>query len=146
MSKTAFPAVRSFIIWGWITVRLINGCPKSASGNANQLCGPALDPFKDRIKGLLERYPYTATQIFQRICEEGFTGGYGIVKDYVRKVRPRKSQAFLKLSFAPGECAQVDWGSYGSINAGSTKRRLSIFFPPTKMPLTTLVVCLIKSW
>ena len=86
-----------------------------------------LDPFKDRINGLLERYPYTATQIFQRICEEGFTGGYSIVKDYVRKVRPRRSQAFLKLSFAPGQCAQVDWGSYGSINVGATKRRLSFF-------------------
>ena len=39
--------------------------------------------------------------------EEGFNGGYTIVKDYVHKVRPRKTPAFLKLSFAPGECAQV---------------------------------------
>ena len=31
------------------------------------------------------------------------------------------------LSFAPGECAQVDWGSYGSVNVGSTSRRLSFF-------------------
>ena len=86
-----------------------------------------LDPFKRDIMRMLQTHPYTATQIFQRISEEGFDGGYSIVKRYVRKVRPTKSPAFLKLSFAPGECAQVDWGSYGSVNVGSTRRRLSFF-------------------
>jgi len=86
-----------------------------------------LDPFKSDIVRMLEIHPYTATQIFQRICEEGFDGGYSIVKRYVRKVRPPKSPAFLKLSFAPGECAQVDWGSYGAVDVGSTRRRLSFF-------------------
>ena len=86
-----------------------------------------LDPFKRDIVRMLEVHPYTATQIFQRICQQGFDGGYSIVKRYVRKVRPPKSRAFLKLSFAPGECAQVDWGSYGSVNVSSTQRRLSFF-------------------
>ena len=86
-----------------------------------------LDPFKRDIVRMLETHPYTATQIFQRISEQGFDGGYSIVKRYVRKVRPPKSPAFLKLSFAPGECAQVDWGSYGTVNVGSTRRRLSFF-------------------
>jgi transposase len=31
------------------------------------------------------------------------------------------------LEFAPGECAQVDWGSFGSVAVGSTRRRLSFF-------------------
>jgi transposase len=86
-----------------------------------------LDPFKRDIVRLLQAHPYTAIQIFQRIREQGFTGRYSIVKDYVRKVRPAKSQAFLTLVFAPGECAQVDWGSYGSVNVGGTRRRLSFF-------------------
>jgi transposase len=76
---------------------------------------------------MLEAHPYTATQIFQRIREEGFEGGYSIVKNYVRRVRPRRLPAFLKLSFPPGECAQVDWGSHGSVPVGSTRRRLSFF-------------------
>jgi transposase len=58
---------------------------------------------------MLEQYPYSAVQIFQRIGSMGFDGGYTIVKQYVRKVRPPKHGAFLKLAFAPGECAQVDW-------------------------------------
>jgi transposase len=86
-----------------------------------------LDPFQPDIVRLLERYPYSATQIFDRISEQGFDGGYGIVKRYVRKVRPRRPPAFLTLSFAPGECAQVDWGSFGSVPVGSTRRRLSFF-------------------
>lgn len=86
-----------------------------------------LDPFKAQIVRMLQTHPYTATQIFQRIREQGFEGGYNIVKRYVRKVRPPRSQAFLTLSFAPGECAQVDWGSYGTVTVGSTSRRLSFF-------------------
>jgi transposase len=86
-----------------------------------------LDPFKPDIVRMLERHPYSATQIFHRISEQGFDGGYSTVKRYVRKVRPRRSPAFLTLSFAPGECAQVDWGSFGSVAVGSTRRRLSFF-------------------
>lgn len=86
-----------------------------------------LDLFKNQIVQMLEKYPYTAAQIFLRIKENGFDGGYTIVKDYLSKVRPPKTKAYLKLSFAPGECAQVDWGSYGSVNVGSTCRRLSFF-------------------
>jgi len=86
-----------------------------------------LDPFKNQIVQMLEKHPYTAAQILLRIKENGFDGGYTIVKDYVRKVRPPKTRAFLKLSFAPGECAQVDWASYGSVTVGKTCRRLSFF-------------------
>lgn len=86
-----------------------------------------LDAFKDDIVRLLETHPYSAMQILQRICDDGFDGGYTIVKEYVRKVRPKRTKAFLKLSFAPGECAQVDWGSYGMVTVGDTSRRLSFF-------------------
>ena len=86
-----------------------------------------LDPFKAQIVRLLETHPYSAQQIFQRLREEGFEGGFTILKDYVRKVRPVRREAFLKLSFARGECAQLDWGEYGSIGVGSTRRRLSFF-------------------
>src|SRR5919204_217790 len=64
---------------------------------------------------------------YHRLREQGFTGGYSIVKAYVRTVRPKRQPAFLKLAFAPGECAQVDWGSFGSVPVGQTQRRLSFF-------------------
>jgi transposase len=86
-----------------------------------------LNPFKDDIFRMLESHPYSAAQIYQRLQELGFDGRYTIVKEYVRKVRPRQKPAFLKLAFAPGECAQVDWGSYGAVRVGDTSRRLSFF-------------------
>jgi transposase len=86
-----------------------------------------LDPFKNDIVRMLEKHPYTAAQIYQQISRDGFDGGLTIVEDYVRKVRPPKTKAYLKLVFAPGECAQVDWGSYGTVQVGSTTRRLSFF-------------------
>jgi len=86
-----------------------------------------LDPFKNDIRRMLEQYPYSAAQIFQRIGQMGFDGGYTIVKQYVRRVRPPKQRAFLKLAFAPGQCAQVDWGSFGAVDVGNTSRRLSFF-------------------
>jgi transposase len=86
-----------------------------------------LDPYKGLIRQWLESHDYSAQQILQRLREEGFEGGYSIVKEYVRKVRPRRPPAFLTLSFAPGECAQVDWGVYGSVAVGETRRKLSFF-------------------
>jgi len=86
-----------------------------------------LDPFKPEIVRLLERHPYSAAQVFQRLREHGFAGSYGLVKTYVHTVRPTRQPAFLKLAFAPGECAQVDWGMFGSVPVGQTRRQLSFF-------------------
>jgi transposase len=86
-----------------------------------------LDPFKGRIVGWLEAHPLTAQQVFQRLGEAGYDGGISIVKDYVHTIRPRPREAFLTLAFAPGELAQVDWGEFGTIAVGHTRRRLSFF-------------------
>ena len=86
-----------------------------------------LDPFKGRIVGWLDAHPLSAQQVFQRLRELGYAGGVSIVKDYVRAVRPRPREAFLTLAFAPGEAAQIDWGEFGTIAVGDTRRRLSFF-------------------
>src|SRR6516225_1669803 len=86
-----------------------------------------LDPFKGRITRLLDTHPYSAQQIFQRLREEGYCGGITILRDYVRRIRPPKLPVYLKLHFAPGECAQVDWGVFGSVAVHNTRRRLSFF-------------------
>jgi transposase len=86
-----------------------------------------IDPFKGDIVRLLEQHAYSAQQIFQQLKERGFQGRYTIIKDFVRQVRAKPRPAFLTLHFAPGECAQVDWGCAGSVPVGSTQRRLSFF-------------------
>ena len=104
----------------WLTQERFR--PRKARQRASQL-----DPFKAQIVRMLERYPYSAAQVFQRLSEQGFAGGSALVKAYVRTVRPTRQPACLKLAFAPGECAQVDWGSFGSVHVGQTSRRLSFF-------------------
>jgi len=86
-----------------------------------------LDPFKGQIVRWLDTHPYSAQQILQRLREMGFDGGRSIVKEYVARIRPTPKPAFLKLDFEPGECAQVDWGEWGTIGVGNTRRRLSLF-------------------
>lgn len=93
-------------------------CPKRSS---------KLDSFKGQIVAMLERYPYTSQQIFQQLLQQGYDGGYSILKDFVRKVRPPRKPAFLMLEFAPAQCAQIDWGQFGWVQVGSTRRRLSFF-------------------
>ena len=72
--------------------------------------GSQLDPYKGLIVRWLEAHPLSAQQIFQRLREAGYGGGLTIVNTYVRRIRPPQQKSFLKLQFAPGECAQVDWG------------------------------------
>ena len=86
-----------------------------------------LDSFRGLIAAQLERHPYSTQQLFQQLRQQGYTGGYSILKDFVRQIRPVNKPAYLALAFAPGECAQVDWGSVGSVSVGSTRRRLSFF-------------------
>ena len=87
-----------------------------------------LDPFKGMIMGWLRQYAdYTAVQILGLLREEGYDGGISILKTYISQVRPRQKEAYLTLSFAPGECAQVDWGCWNSVDVGNTRRRLSFF-------------------
>ena len=86
-----------------------------------------LDPFKPRITRMLDTHPYSAVQIFQRLGEEGYDGGITILRDYVRRIRPAKRPVYLKLDFSAAECAQIDWGSFGSVAIGNTRRRLSFF-------------------
>jgi len=86
-----------------------------------------LDPYKDQIIAWLEKHSYSGQQVFQRLQTIGYAGGYSTVKNFVKRVRPKRAKAYLTLDFAPGECAQVDWGEYGSIAVGNTQRRLSFF-------------------
>ena len=77
-----------------------------------------LDPFKPRIEQMLKQDPsLTAARILQQIRSEGYLGGFSILKGWVAAQREkpyRSREAFLRLEFAPGETAQVDWGEFGA--------------------------------
>ena len=73
-----------------------------------------LDPYRDRIKALLDEDPtVSAPVILQQL--EGFTGKITIVRDYLRQLRGKRKQriAYTRFKSAPGEQMQVDWGHFG---------------------------------
>ena len=86
-----------------------------------------LDPYRSAIARFIDAYPLSAMQVWYKLKEQGYDGGYSIVKDYVRRIRPNRTEAFLTLKFAPGQCAQVDWGSFGAVEVDGTRRALSFF-------------------
>lgn len=67
--------------------------------------------------------------IYERIKEEGYSGGKTILRDYVRQFRPSKHiQAVCRYQTRPGEQAQVDWGEYTYIDQETGEvRKLYLF-------------------
>ncbi len=50
-----------------------------------------IDPYKQYIERRLANYPeLSAAQLFREIREDGFPGGYGLVKHHVRITRERR--------------------------------------------------------
>ena len=58
-----------------------------------------LDPYKQQINSLLSRHDYSAVQVFDRITEEGYSGGLSTVRNYAATVRPPPKTPYLTLCF-----------------------------------------------
>ena len=77
---------------------------------------PKIGPYLDRIRQIIEqdkaapkKQRHTAKRIFERICSEGYKGGYTQVKEAVRTIRRTTREVFVPLAHRPGE-AQADFG------------------------------------
>jgi transposase len=75
-----------------------------------------LGAFLGRIQQILKedqamprKQRHTAKRIWERLREDGFAGGYTVVKDAVRELTQRSQEVFVPLEHRPGE-AQVDFG------------------------------------
>lgn len=77
--------------------------------------GSQLEPFEDAIADMLrddEAAP--ATVIRERLQRRGYAGGIGILKDYLRELRPLyRSRDYQRTVYAPGEILQADWWDTG---------------------------------
>lgn len=90
--------------------------------------GSVVDPHRGWLLARLQQYPeLCASRLFLQLRERGYTGGYSVVKQCVAELRPRLKPAYLTLAFAPGDCAQVDWGEWCSVDVPGGRRKLSFF-------------------
>lgn len=98
---------------------------RSTSGRSRS-GGPSSRPWQGVIDAILEddkqrpsKQRHTAKRIFDRLrAEHGYTGGYTIVKDYVRQSKLGGKEMFIPLNHAPGE-AQADFGQAQVVIAGA---------------------------
>ena len=81
---------------------------------------PRIDPWRDQLDGLLlenegkpARERLTLIRIFEELRALGYEGSYDAVRRYTKRWRTERgdatAEAFVPLSFAPGEAYQFDW-------------------------------------
>jgi transposase len=88
-----------------------------------------LDPYLPFLRDTLAQYPrLRATRLHEMLRARGYPGSAVQVRRAVRRLRPAPpSEAYLRLATLPGEVAQIDWGSFGTVRVGRGTRPLSAF-------------------
>jgi len=89
-----------------------------------------LDPYRDQIKGLLDKYPdLSAVRIREEIARgpQGYTGSTTLLRRYLRQVRPASGRVYQEVLYQPAQAMQVDWGECGCVQVGTTRRKVSVF-------------------
>lgn len=73
-----------------------------------------LDPFTAYLRERVEAYPgLTGARLLRELKELGYPGGYTVVTDFLRDVRPRPAPGFeIRFETAPGEQGQVDFAQF----------------------------------
>ena len=93
---------------------------------------PKMGAYVERIEqilredeGMPRKQRHTAKRVWERLREEGYTGGYTAIKDAVRELKARRQEVFVPLQHRPGE-AQVDFGQ-ALVKVGGVLQKVSFF-------------------
>ncbi|MBF0453061.1 MAG: IS21 family transposase [Candidatus Magnetomorum sp.] len=96
--------------------RVANPVPNATKGTVRK---SKLDPYKAKIGYLVSEKGLSAVRILEEINELGYDGGYSILKNYVRVIRPRnKKRPRPPIDHPPGYEAQMDWSPHKVIIGG----------------------------
>jgi transposase len=102
-----------------------SGCPMPRPAPR----GSQLDAFEPAIRDLLARYPdITAQRVLEELRGHGYTGGYTVLSERVRQLRPRPSIAPVRrFETGPALQAQMDYSTYDLDFSDEGRRRVYAF-------------------
>ena len=87
-----------------------------------------LDPYRDRIRDMIDSHNLSAIRILEEIRKQGYDGGYTILKDYCSAIRKdRRIPAVYRYETDPGKQSQVDFGDFGRTGVDGISRKLYAF-------------------
>ena len=87
---------------------------------------PVIDAILEADRTAPVKQQHTAKRIFERLRDEhGYSGGYTVVKDYVRRRKMRSRAAFVPMAHPPGH-AQVDFGEAVAV-IGGIRQKIHFF-------------------
>lgn len=87
-----------------------------------------LDPFAQRLDGMMASGVYNCEVLLERLRELGYTGGKTLVKDYVQPHRPpHRNRTTRRFETPPGKQAQVDWGICIYHDVHGIQRKVPVF-------------------
>ncbi len=89
-----------------------------------------LDPYKEFIGELLEKYPdITGQRLWEHLVGKGFDGKISIVRKYFRSIRRVGTKTTVRLvETDPGQRAAHDWSDYRILFTGSGETEQVTFF------------------
>ncbi len=91
--------------------------------------GSKLDPYRELIESLLEKYPKLTGQRFhEELRAAGYTGGISILRDHLRCIRPQPTrEPVVRFETAPGVQGQMDWSPYTINFSAAGKMKIQCF-------------------
>ena len=97
-------------------------------GKQKRKGGSKLDPYREKIRALIDEHNLSAVRILEEIRKMGYDGGYTILKDYCHDLRKdRRILAVYRYETEPGKQSQVDFGEFGHIDMDGKRRKLYAF-------------------
>ena len=111
------------------TIRKYLSKPRDYPHQYRHLKAGKLDPFKGYLESRIEQFPFLSSiRLLEEIRNQGYDGGYTIVKDYIRTIRPKRSViAEIRYETKPGVQAQVDWSDCLYLTFDGETKRINCF-------------------